>query len=89
MKIYIKRILQFLLPIIALWLFIILLMNYWVLSFSKENFFNKVEDLPQIEVGLVFWASVKSNMDPSDILKDRLKVTIQAYKIWKIIKIIA
>jgi len=88
MKIYIKRILQFLLPIIALWLFIILLINYWVLSFSKNNFFTKVEQLPKVEIGLVFWASVKSNLEPSDILKDRLKVAIQAYKAWKIKKII-
>ncbi len=88
MKIIIKRFLQFFLPIITLILFIILIINYWVLSFSKENFYTDVEKLPQIEVWLVFWASVKSTLEPSDILKDRLKVAIKAYKLWKVKKII-
>lgn len=88
MKIIIKRFLQFFLPIIALILFIILLINYWVLSFSKEGFFTEVKYLPKVEVWLVFWASVKRNHEPSDILKDRLKVAIETYKKWKIKKII-
>jgi vancomycin permeability regulator SanA len=50
MKTIIKRFLQFVLPITALILFIILIINYWVLSFSKENFYSDVEKLPQIEV---------------------------------------
>ena len=37
---------------------------------------------------LVFWASVKRNLEPSDILKDRLEVAWNAYKKWKIQKII-
>lgn len=88
MKTIIKRLLQFLLPIIALVLLIILLLNYWVLSFSKEGFFTNVNSLPNIEVWLVFWASVKSNLDPSDILKDRLKVVAKSYNKWKIKKVI-
>ena len=88
MKIIIKRFLQFFLPIIALILLIILIINYWVLSFSKKNFYNEVDQLPKIEVWLVFWASVKSNLEPSDILKDRLKVIARAYNKWKIKKII-
>jgi len=88
MKIIIKRFLQFILPIITLILFIILVINYWVLSFSKENFYNNIDSLPKNEVWLVFWASVKSTLEPSDILKDRLKVAIKAYVSWKIEKII-
>jgi len=88
MKTIIKRFLQFFLPIIALILFIILIINYWVLLFSKENIYLQVDNLPQIEVWLVFWASVKSTQEPSDILKDRLNVAIKAYKKWKIKKII-
>lgn len=88
MKTIIKRLLQFLLPLIVLILFLILIINYWVLSFSKENFFEDVKNLPNIKTGLVFWASVKRNWEPSDILKDRLKVAIKAYKEWKIKKII-
>jgi len=88
MKTIIKRLLQFFLPIITLILFIVLVINYWVLSFSKENFYNDVNLLPQTNVWLVFWASVKSNREPSDILKDRLKVVISAYETKKINKII-
>ena len=88
MKIIIKRFLQFILPIIALILFIVLMINYWVLSFSKENFYADVEKIPEVEVWLVFWASVKSTLEPSDILKDRLKIAVKAYSSWKIKKII-
>jgi len=88
MKPYIKRLLQFLLPTVTLLLFIILIINYLVLSFSKEGYFNDVEKLPNIRVWLVFGASVKRNWDPSDILKDRLIVTYNAYNKWKIKKII-
>ena len=88
MKIIIKRFLQFILPIIALILFIVLIINYWVLSFSKENFYADVEKIPEVEVWLVFWASVKSTLEPSDILKDRLKTAVKAYNSWKIKKII-
>ena len=88
MKIIIKRFLQFILPITALVLFIVLLINYWVLSFSNEWFYKDIKNLPKLEVGLVFWASVKSNLEPSDILKDRLKVAAEAYNKWKVKKII-
>ncbi len=88
MKEYIKRILQFLFPTIALLLLVLLLINYWVLSFSKKGYFFEIENLPQVEVWLVFWASVKKNLEPSDILKDRLQVAADAYKNKKIQKII-
>lgn len=65
----------------------IFLINYYVLSFSKWDYFKKVEDLWKIQIWLVFWASVK-NAYPSLILKDRLDVAFEAYKKWKITKII-
>jgi len=88
MKTIIKRLLQFLLPSIALILSIIFAINYWVLSFSKEGFFTEVKNLPTMKVWLVFWASVKRNWEPSTILKDRLIIAAKAYKLWKIKKII-
>lgn len=48
----------------------------------------EVKNLPRITVGLVFWAGVKRNGAPSDILQDRLDVAIEAYKQKKIKKII-
>ncbi len=71
-----------------LWVIAILLINLYVLSFSKDKILTDVWQLEQTEVGLVFWAKVKKDFSPSDILKDRLKVAIQAYKSWKIKKII-
>ena len=37
---------------------------------------------------MVFWAAIKPDWIPSDILKDRLKITYRAYKLWKVKKII-
>jgi len=74
---------------IIVWLILsILIINFYVLSFSKNWYFQKIENLPEIEVWLVFWASVKKNWIPSDILKDRLQVAYETYKAKKIKKII-
>lgn len=77
---------------ISWWLFLLLifivLVNVYVLSFSKINYYYDIDGLDNKYVGLVFWASVLSNGTPSDILKDRLKVTFDAYYKWKIDKII-
>ncbi len=62
--------------------------NFYVLSFSKINYFYDVEWLEKNYVWLVFWASIIKNKTPSDILKDRLKVAYKAYHEWKIEKII-
>jgi SanA protein len=62
--------------------------NFYVLSFSKDNYYSSVDDLDSIYVWLVFWASVIWKDEPSDILKDRLDVVFEAYKKNKIEKII-
>lgn len=62
--------------------------NYYVLSFSNDNYFYDVDWLDNKYIWLVFWASVINNKYPSDILKDRLKVAFEAYNNWKIKKII-
>lgn len=62
--------------------------NFYVLNFSKINYFYDIDWLDNKYVWLVFWASVKNNWTPSDILKDRLKVAYEAYDKWKIEKII-
>lgn len=62
--------------------------NIYVLSFSKDTLFSKVQDVPENEIGLVFGASIINNSIPSDILKDRLKVAANAYSQWKIAQII-
>jgi len=67
---------------------LIITVNFYVLSFSEDNYYYDVEWLDQNNVWLVFWASVVWNSKPSDILKDRLKVTFDAYENWKIQKII-
>ncbi len=62
--------------------------NFYVLSFSETHYYYDVDWLDREYVWLVFWASVKNNGIPSDILKDRLKVAHEAYKKEKIQKII-
>lgn len=74
--------------LLSIWILVIYIINIYVLWFSNQNYFTKINDLPNNEVGLVFWASVINNSTPSDILKDRLKVASQAYKAWKIQQII-
>jgi len=67
---------------------LIVWINFYVLSFSKDNYFSDIKDLENTYVGLVFWASVYWKDKPSDILRDRLDVAILAYKNNKIEKII-
>ncbi|MDD2908008.1 MAG: ElyC/SanA/YdcF family protein [Candidatus Gracilibacteria bacterium] len=74
--------------LIFLTLSFVLGVNYYVLSFSSDNYYYDVEGLDNQYIGLVFGASVLKNKEPSDILKDRLKVAYNAYKLGKIKKII-
>ena len=82
-----KVIIYFWLLIFLMTIFIIAV-NYYVLSFSKSDYYYNVEWLDENYVGLVFWASVIWNNTPSDILRDRLKVAYKAYETNKIEKII-
>ena len=66
----------------------IVVINLYVLSFSKIDYYYNVDWLDENYVGLVFWASVIWNNTPSDILRDRLKVAYNAYESGKIEKII-
>lgn len=87
-KVEMKKYIFWSLGLISLWILTIYIINVYVLGFSNQNYFTKVEELPDNEIGLVFWASVINNSTPSDILKDRLIVAAQAYKLWKIQQII-
>jgi SanA protein len=59
-----------------------------VLSFSENKVFSNVDKIENQKIWLVLWASVVGRKWPSDILKDRLIVANEAYKKWKITKII-
>lgn len=83
-----KKVFKIFTIILLLFLSFILAVNIYVLSFSKEGYFKEVENLKEIEIALVLWASVRWNKEPSDILKDRLNVASEAYLEWKIKKII-
>ena len=67
---------------------IIFIINLYVLSFSKTNYYSNLDQLEPKYVWLVFWASVYQNSVPSWVLKDRLKVAYEAYNLWKIKKIL-
>ncbi len=66
----------------------IILINVYVLSFSIDRFFSHIEDIEPGEIGLVLWASVKPDWQPSNILKDRLDTAIIFYNQEKINKIL-
>ncbi len=83
-----KKYLLYLSLFLSILLLFIVGVNYYVLTYSKEDYFYNVEWLDDKYVWLVFWASILVNKEPSDILKDRLKVAYNAYKLWKIKKII-
>jgi SanA protein len=83
-----KKIFIYILITLILVFISVLFINLYVLSFSKTHYYFDLEALDKKYVWLVFWASVKSNLEPSDILKDRLKVAYRAYDLWKIEKII-
>ncbi len=80
--------------LIYIWLFLISIVlifvtiNFYVLSFSNNNYYYDIDWLENNYVWIVFWASVLWKNTPSDILKDRLKVAYSAYESWKIKKII-
>lgn len=85
----VKKIIKVKLYLIALIILLIAWVNLYVLSFSASNIYSSVENIPEWNnVWLILWASIKPNKEPSDILKDRLNVAIEAYNAWKIQNII-
>lgn len=83
-----KKIFKYLVLFVSIFLLVVLLINIYVLSFSKNYILDNISDLEKTEVWLVFWARVMLDWTPSDILKDRLEVALKAYENKKISKII-
>lgn len=67
---------------------LITIINFYVLNYSKISYYKDFNDIPNVYIWLVFWASVIWKDKPSDILKDRLDIAYEVYKIGKIEKII-
>ncbi len=59
-----------------------------MLQDSKDTIYTDIDNLPQVKVWLVFGASVYRDWTPSDILRDRLDGSYDAYSAWKIQRII-
>ena len=78
---------RYLLLLIILWLISFLAINYYIVEFWKDKIVD-LNNLENIKIWLVLWASIKPNWEPSDILADRLKTSYNAYNLWKISKII-
>lgn len=66
----------------------IVLINVYVLSFSVFQRFIHIEDIDWTEVWLVLGASVKSDGQPSKILRERLDTAMIFYEMGKINKIL-
>ena len=79
--------LRYFLLLIILWLISFLSINFYVVEYSKTKIVD-LKDAKKTKVWLVLWASIKSNWEPSDILADRLKISYEAYNLWKVSKII-
>lgn len=69
-------------------IFTIFFLNFYIVQFSLPNIFSDTKSIQNKPIWLVLWASIKSNMRPSDILADRLDIAGKAYLEGKIDKII-
>ena len=78
---------RYFLLLILLLIISFLAINFYIVNFSENKIYS-VNDLSKTKIWIVLWASVKSNWEPSVILADRLKTSVEAYKLWKISKII-
>ncbi len=78
---------RYILLLILLLIISFLAINFYIVNFSENKIYS-VNDLPKTKIWIVLWASVRPNWEPSDILADRLKLSKEAYKLWKISKII-
>lgn len=68
-------------------LFLFFLPPILVSSYQDEIYF-EAQGVPEAEVAIVFGAGVKTNGQPSDVLKDRLKTAAALYKEGKVEKIL-
>lgn len=65
---------------LILGIFFCLSINAYVLGISNASIYDKYTIPTWYQVGLVFWASVRPNKEPSEILKDRLDTAAYAYE---------
>ncbi len=82
-----KKYIKILLIIFLLIKFFFLFINFYIIYFWKNRIV-EMSNLENHKIWLVLWASVKSSWEPSGILADRLQSSYEAYKLWKIQKII-
>ncbi len=74
--------------IFILGIFLCLSINAYVLWVSNASIYDKYNIPEWYQVWLIFWASVRPNKEPSEILKDRLDTAVFAYDKWRIEQII-
>ncbi len=82
------KIIKILLIFIILIIFFWFLINSYIVWFSRDKIFSINNLESKQAIALVLWAGIKYNKAPTDILKDRLETVYEAYKKWKILKII-
>ncbi len=70
------------------WILFTVWVNLFIVISTKPFISNTLENIGENRVWIVLWAKVKIGGIPSDILKDRLDGSINAYKIGKIQRII-
>ncbi len=83
-----KKILKYCFILWFLGVLFVASVNIYVIEYSRSNIKNNVDELEKTRVWLVLWALVYKNGSPSPVLEDRLIQAYNAYKNWKIEKII-
>jgi len=85
---YKKKIILWTLWIIGIIIISIIIINLYVLSFSKDKIEYFTSNIDGYNIGLVLWASVYNKKSPSPVLEERLNMARILYGEWKIKKII-
>ncbi len=85
---YSMKVFKYIILWIILFILTLFLINLYVLQDSKDTIYTDIDTLPEIKVWLVFWASVYRNGTPSPVLRDRLDGAYDAYRVWKVQRII-
>ncbi|MDP3883296.1 MAG: ElyC/SanA/YdcF family protein [Candidatus Staskawiczbacteria bacterium] len=83
-----KRFFIFIIIIFLITVISVFVINLIIYTESKPYIYNKISESPDAQIAIIPGAAVLSNGDLSPILKDRVDMAIQLYKLKKVPKII-
>jgi vancomycin permeability regulator SanA len=74
-----KRLIKGIIFFLAVAIAYMVLIPVAIVDYGKNRIYTDIENIPQYSVAIVFGAGLKSDLTPSDILKDRLNTAYQLY----------